>query len=63
MSDLDLLLQYRAWRDQLYECLRYPQTDGLGWVVEEEFIDAFLDSWDSAYPPPSYVHTKEGTHR
>ena len=45
MSDLDLLLTWKAWENYAFDQAWSP-----GWlfVPAEEFIDAFLDSWHSA---------------
>ena len=48
MSDLDLLLQWKAWETHNYEAAWLANV--ILWdVLVEEYIDAFLDSWHSAY--------------
>ena len=50
MSDLDLLLQWKAWETQAFGSVFGVALSAVDllYVPEEEFIDAFLDSWRSA---------------
>ena len=51
MSDLDLLLTWKAWEEHAYAADRFlPANPALYFIPAGEFIDAFLDSWHSAYP-------------
>jgi len=50
MSDLDLLLTWKAWEAQAFDRAGTVVEDlALLFLPAEEFIDAFLDSWHSAY--------------
>ena len=55
MSDLDLLLQFKAWEGQAFDGGWYDTS--VIYVPAEEFIDAFLDSWHSAYSAGRWEYT------
>ena len=56
MSDLDLLLTWKAWEEQDFDT---RDTLAVYFVSAEEFIDAFLDSWHSAYGGEAEISARQ----
>ena len=59
MSDLDLLKQFKAWETQAFGSVFGVALSAIDllYVPAEEFIDAFLDSWHSAYSAGRWEYT------
>ena len=57
MSDLDLLLTWKAW--EAHSFLHRDSRNSAIFVPAGEFIDAFLDSWHSAYGAEAALLARE----
>jgi len=49
VGEMDLLLQYHAWLSHTFDTAPELGTLALLFMPVEEFVAAFMDSWDSAW--------------